>query len=129
MDLLLGIVPLGADHVQIPRAGLQVSPCHGQLLLLGLILVTQLSVIGGVGRYVQVRDEGLPQLGGAWGADPTAGASDSGGVGSAAAGWTWEAGSGRLKESLVCSGNSDAGDCSAPVGAGLPGTRIGLMPG
>ena len=40
-------------------------------------------------------------------------------MGSAAAGWTWEAGSGRLKESLVCSGNSDEGDCSAPVGAGL----------
>ena len=65
LDSLLGIVPLGADHVQVPCEGLQVSPCHGQLLLLGLVLVTQLSVIGGVGRHVQVRDEGLPQLGGA----------------------------------------------------------------
>ena len=27
LDLLLGIVPLGADHVQIPREGLQVAPC------------------------------------------------------------------------------------------------------
>ena len=70
LDLLLGIVPLGADHVQVPCEGLQVSPCHGQLLLLGLVLVTQLSVIGGVGRYVQVRDEGLPQLGGAGGGRP-----------------------------------------------------------
>ena len=40
-------------------------------------------------------------------------------MGPAAAGWTWEAGSGSLKESLVCSGNSVAGDCTAPVGAGL----------
>ena len=67
LGLLLGIVPLSADHVQIPREGLRVAPCHGQLLLLGLVLVTQLSVIGGVGCYVQVRDEGLPQLGGAGG--------------------------------------------------------------
>ena len=70
LDLLLGIVPLGADHVQTPREGLQVAPCHGQLLLLGLVLVTQLSVIGGVGRYVQVRDKGLPHLGGAGGGRP-----------------------------------------------------------
>ena len=65
------------------------------------------------------RTKGSPNWDGRGGADPTAGAGNSGGVGSAAAGWTWEAGSGRLKESLVCSGYNDAGDCSAPVGAGL----------
>ena len=68
---------------------------------------------------MQVRDERLPHLGGTEGADPTAGAGDSGGVGSAAAGGTWEAGSGRLKESRVCSGNSDEGDGSDPEGVGL----------
>ena len=63
--------------------------------------------------------KGSPTWEGLGGADPTAEAGDSGGVGSAAAGCTREAGSGRLKESLVCSGNSDEGDCSAPVGVGL----------
>ena len=67
LGLLLGIVSLCANHVQIPREGLQVAPRHGQLLLLGLVLVTQLSVIGGVGRDVQVWDEGLPHLGGTGG--------------------------------------------------------------
>ena len=67
LDLLLGIVPLGADHVQVPFEGLQVPLCHGQLLLLGLVLVTHLSVIGGVSRYVLVRDKGLSHLGGAGG--------------------------------------------------------------
>ena len=61
-----------------------------------------------------------PTWEGLGGADPTAGARDSGGVGSAAAGGTWEAGSGRLKESLVYSGNSDEGDGSDPEGVGLP---------
>ena len=70
-------------------------------------------------RWSRSGTKGSPNWEGLGGADPTAGAGDSGGVGSAAAGWTWEAGSGRLKESLVCSGSSDEGDCSAPVGAGL----------
>ena len=52
LGLLLGIVALSANHVLIPREGLQVAPRHGQRLLLGLVLVTQLSVIGGVGRDV-----------------------------------------------------------------------------
>ena len=63
--------------------------------------------------------KGSPTWEGLGGADPTAGAGDSGGVGSAAAGGTWEAGSGRLKESLVGSGNSDEGDGSDPEGVGL----------
>ena len=63
--------------------------------------------------------KGSPNWEGLEGANLTAGAGDSGGLGSAAAGWTWEGGSGRLKESLVCSDNSDEGDCSAPVGVGL----------
>ena len=52
LGLLLGIISFCANHVRIPCEGLQVAPCHGQLLLLGLVLVTQLSVIGGVGRDV-----------------------------------------------------------------------------
>ena len=63
--------------------------------------------------------KGSPTWEGLGGADPTAGVGDSRGVGSAAAGGTWEAGSGRLKESLVCSGNSDEGDGSDPEGVGL----------
>ena len=67
LGLLLGIISFCANHVQIPCEGLQVAPCHGQLPLLGLVLVTQLSVVGGVGRDIQVRDERLPYLGGTGG--------------------------------------------------------------
>ena len=70
LGLLLGIIPFGAHRVQIPREGLQVAPRHGQLPSLGLILVMQLSVVGGVGCDIQVRDKRLPHLGGAGGGRP-----------------------------------------------------------
>ena len=67
LGLLLGIISLCANHVQIPCEGLQVALCHSRLRLLGLVLVTQLSVVGGVGRDVQVRDERPPHVGGTGG--------------------------------------------------------------
>ena len=67
LGLLLGIISFCAHHVQISREGLQVAPCHGQLPPLGLVLVMQLSVVGGIGRDIQVRDERLSHLGGTGG--------------------------------------------------------------
>ena len=52
LDLLQGVGPLNVNQVQVTLEGRQVILRNAQLLLLGIVPVTQWGIVGGVGRHV-----------------------------------------------------------------------------
>ena len=59
---LAGVWKLRPGRQRISLEQLQVLLCNTQPLLLGIIPVSQLGIVGGVGSLVQVRDKGLTRL-------------------------------------------------------------------
>ena len=62
LDLPQGVVPFISDKVLVTLEARLVISRSAQFLLLGVLPVTRLGIVGGVGRDVELRDKGLTRL-------------------------------------------------------------------